>query len=97
MNINIQSVKFKTDSKLEDFIHQKVRKLVNNIDVTSCDVTLKLENNDQHENKITEIQLNIPSGELFAKKQAPSFEEATDLAVDALKSQIAKFKDKLRN
>jgi putative sigma-54 modulation protein len=31
---------------------------------------------------------------LFAKKQCATFEEATDLAVDALKTQIKRYKER---
>jgi ribosome-associated translation inhibitor RaiA len=49
-------------------------------------------------NKISELKLSIPSnGYLFAKKQADTFEEATDLVVDAMRKQLAKFKEKLKN
>jgi len=33
---------------------------------------------------------------LFAKKQADTFEEAIDLSVDALRKQLSKFKEKLK-
>ena len=33
---------------------------------------------------------------LFAKEQCKSFEEATDLAIESLKKQITKHKDKTR-
>jgi ribosome-associated translation inhibitor RaiA len=34
---------------------------------------------------------------LFAKKQADTFEEATDLAIDAVRKQLDKYKEKLKN
>ena len=52
---------------------------------------------DDHSNKVAEIKINIPGTELFAKKQCASFEEATDLAVDALRRQIQKHKEKIRD
>jgi ribosome-associated translation inhibitor RaiA len=40
----------------------------------------------------------VPANEyLFAKKQAKTFEEAVDLAIDALRKQIDKFKMKLKS
>ena len=44
------------------------------------------------ENKITEIKLHVPGKDLFAKKQCKSFEEATNVAVEALRRQIMKDK-----
>jgi putative sigma-54 modulation protein len=34
---------------------------------------------------------------LFAKKQSRSFEESTDVAVEALRKQIRKYKSKLKD
>ncbi|MCK7530409.1 MAG: HPF/RaiA family ribosome-associated protein [Marinilabiliales bacterium] len=48
------------------------------------------------ENKISEIKLELPGGPLFARKQSKTFEEATDEAIDALKKQITKHKQKKR-
>ena len=47
MTINISSVHFKTDQKLEEFINEKVEKL-NKIHegIIGADVTLKLENTE---------------------------------------------------
>jgi len=55
---------------------------------------LKLENVEDEANKITEIKLMLPGTQLFAKEQCKSFEEATDLAVECLRKQINKHKQK---
>ncbi|MCD4745234.1 MAG: ribosome-associated translation inhibitor RaiA [Bacteroidales bacterium] len=97
MKVNINSVHFKVDKKLEIFINEKVNKLSNMYDgVIGSDVTLKVANNDKPENKIAEIRLQIRGYDLYAKKQNKSFEEATDTAVDALKKQLIKYKNKIR-
>lgn len=97
MQVNINSVHFKADQKLEDFIHEKVGKLSSYYeDVIGSDVTLKVENAEIPENKIAEIRLYIRGNDLYAKKQCKTFEEAADSAVDALKRQISKHKSKLR-
>jgi putative sigma-54 modulation protein len=97
MNIKINSVKFDTNKRLEDFVHNKVKKLVQYYDdIISAEVYLKIENNQDLNNKVTEIKLEIPGNDLFAKKQSKSFEESTDNAVNALKRQITKHKNKLR-
>ncbi len=98
MNVKINSIHFKTDQKLDNFITTKVGKLYQLFDnINSAEVTLKLDKDDSHENKIAEIQLGVPGNGLYAKKQCKSFEEATDLAVDALKKQLLKHKEKLRS
>jgi putative sigma-54 modulation protein len=97
MNIKINSVKFVTNKRLEDFVHNKVKKLIQYYDdIISAEVYLKIENNQNLDNKVAEIKLEIPGNDLFAKKQSKSFEESTDNAVNALKRQITKHKNKLR-
>ncbi len=96
MKVNITSVKFKTDRKLEDFINSKVEKLSSVYDgIIGSDVILKIENGDA-ENKVAEIRLQIRGNDLFARKQSATFEEATDTAVDALRKQLDKHKDKFK-
>jgi len=97
MKVNINSVHFKVDKKLVQFIEQKVDKLSQYYDdIISSDVSLKVSNKSDRENKIAEIRVNIKGSDLFAKKQCDTFEEATDQAVDALKRQITKHKGKVR-
>jgi putative sigma-54 modulation protein len=97
MKVNINSVHFKTDKKLEVFINEKVTKLYQYFDgIIASDVVLKLENSEVPENKIAEIRLAIPGNDLYARKQCKTFEEATDEAVSALKTQLRKYKDKIR-
>ena len=97
MNVSIQSVRFKADQKLEDFINEKVVKLSSYYDgVISGEVTLKLDNSETQTNKITEIRLIVRGNDLFAKKQSRTFEEATDVAIEALRRQLKKHKEKLR-
>jgi len=97
MDIKICSVHFDADKKLLDFIDKKVNKLVKFYeDIIGAEVTLRLENSQDLENKVTEIRLLVPGYDLFAKKQSKSFEEATDIAIEALRQQIVKHKEKLR-
>lgn len=97
MNIQIHSVRFNADKKLLDFVTQKLGKLSQISDgIVSAEVFLRLDHDEERENKITEIRVEHPRGPLFARKQSKTFEEATDLVIDALKKQIVKQKDKLR-
>lgn len=97
MNIKINSVKFSPTSKLETFVEGKVQKLGQySDDIIGAEVFLKLENTQDSDNKIAEIKVDIPGNELFVKKQSKTFEESTDNAVDALKRQITKAKEKRR-
>ena len=97
MNIQIHSVRFDADKKLIDFVHQKLEKLTQfDEEIVNAEVYLRLDKDEDRENKITEIKLELPGGPLFAKKQSKTFEEATDEAMDALKKQITKHKQKKR-
>lgn len=97
MKIRVQSIHFTADKKLLDFIQKKVDKLDQYFDqIISGEVYLKLENVEDEANKISEIKLIVPGMTLFAKEQCKSFEEATDLAIESLRKQITKHKDKTR-
>ncbi len=97
MNVNIKSVRFKADQKLEDFIEKKLQKFFGfHEQILDSDVILKLDNNETRKNKIAEIRLILKGEELFAKKQSKSFEEAADQAIDALKKQIEKYKERFK-
>jgi putative sigma-54 modulation protein len=97
MNIQIHSVRFDADKKLIDFVHQKLEKLAQfGEDIVNAEVYLRLDKDQERENKISEIKVEISGSSLFAKKQSKSFEESTDEAIDALKKQITKYKHKKR-
>jgi len=97
MNIKINAVKFSASKQLEDFIESKVSKLIQfNEDIIGAEVFLKVENTQTLDNKVAEIRIELPGSDLFAKKQSKSFEESTDNAVDALRRQITKHKERLR-
>ncbi len=93
MKIIIQSPDFKADQKLIDYVTEKVEKLGKFSDrIQDANVNLKLDKSDTKENKICDIKLAIPGNDLFAVKQARTFEEAASRAADALKSQIETWK-----
>ena len=95
MDLKINAIHFTADSKLIDFIHAKMNKLeLMYNEIISSEIYLRLDKSNINQNKIAEVKLMIPGNELFAKKQCESFEEATDLAVQALKKQVSKSKDK---
>jgi putative sigma-54 modulation protein len=97
MNIKINAVHFKSDKKLEDFIKEKLQKMPTLFDgVIASEVILKLENMETRDNKIVEIRLVIPGYDLFAKKHSKTFEESTDQAIEALRKQLVKHKEKIK-
>lgn len=98
MNVNVRSIHFDADSKLVDFINEKLAKLTLFHDqILGGDVFLRLEHDgESRENKQVEIRLNVPGNDLFAKRRATSFEEAAVNTIEALRNQVEKDKAKLR-
>ena len=97
MDIKIHSIRFDADVKLLNFINNKVEKLVQFYDdIIGAEVFLRLDKSQDMENKVVEIRLNVRGNELFAKKNSKTFEESTDLSVEALRKQLIKHKMKLR-
>lgn len=95
MKLQMHSIHFDADQALLDFIQKKVDKLETFYDrMVDGEVFLRL-NNEGIDNKTVEIKLNIPGNQIFAKEDAKSFEAATDLATEALRRQIKKYKDKV--
>ncbi len=97
MNIKIHSIRFDADTRLLEFINLKILKLMQYYDeIMGAEVFLRLDKSQDLENKVVEIRLSLPGNELFAKKQSKTFEESTDMSVEALRRQIMKHKTKLR-
>ena len=99
MNIQVNTVHFTADQKLIDFVNKKVPKLDTYFDgIIGAEIILKVVKPETANNKIAELKLSIPGTDyLFAEKQADSFEEAIDLAIDAIHRQLTKYKEKLKD
>jgi putative sigma-54 modulation protein len=96
MKLQMHSIRFDADQKLIGFIQKKADKLDKFFDrIIDGEVFMRLDKDDNMENKIVEIKLNIPKNQLFAKERAKTFEAAADLAIAALRKQIIKHKDKI--
>lgn len=97
MKITVQSIHFDADSKLLEFIQKKADKLDHYFDqIIRGDIYLKLDHPEKDANKICEIKLAIPGNDLFCKEHGRTFEAATDLAVECIKSQIHKHKERIK-
>ena len=97
MNIQIHSIHFSPDSKLKETIEEKVSKLEHfHQKIERADVYLKLDNNDAPvKEKVLEIRLHIPGADLFTSQTSNMFEAALDLAIDQMKKQLIKKKEKM--
>ncbi len=96
MKIKTQAVGFNADAKLIDFIEQRLPKLDHYFDrIISAEVALKLENSGQVRDKIAEIRISVPGNVLIVKETQKTFEASIDFAIDSLKRQLKKHKEKL--
>ncbi|MEB2783563.1 ribosome hibernation-promoting factor, HPF/YfiA family [Algoriphagus persicinus] len=96
MKLQMHSIHFDADRKLIDFIQRKADKLDTYYDqIIDGEVFLRLDKNDNNANKIVEIKMNVPGKQFFAKNQADSFEAASDDAIEGLRRQIKKHKEKV--
>ncbi len=97
MNVKITSIHFNADSKLEEFIEEKVSKL-NHFDETllNTEVILSLERpaGRNYDSKVVKLKVKSRGYEYFAEKKSETFEAAADGAIDAVRNQIIKRKEK---
>ncbi|MDX1543692.1 MAG: ribosome-associated translation inhibitor RaiA [Christiangramia sp.] len=96
MKVNLQSVNFNADRKLIDFTQKKLDKLEIYFDkIIYADVYFKVQNTSGKENKITEILLSVPGGDIIVKKTCNKFEACVDECVGSLQRQLIKRKEKM--
>lgn len=95
MNIQFHPSGFVASEQLKEFIEKKLEKLETFFDkIIDADVYLKLESHQQIKDKTAEIKLNVPGITLFSSETAKNFEASTDLAVESLRRQLKKYKEK---
>ena len=98
MRVYTESVQFKADQKLIQYIEKRLNKMDQFFDrIIEARVTLKLENSGQIKDKIAEVRLSVPGDQLIAKEASKTFEASVDNAASALKRQLIKYKERLRN
>ena len=97
MEIRIQAIHFDATAQLESFIQKKVTKLNRFHDgIMDAEVTLKVVKPETSMNKEAGVKLSVAGSEpLFSCKVADTFEEAVDLAIEALERQLEKNKKKV--
>jgi putative sigma-54 modulation protein len=96
MKLQMHSIHFDADQKLIDLIQKKADKLDTYFDrIIDGEVFLRLDNHEKKENKIFEIKLFVPGKTLFSKHQSESFEAAADEAIEGMRRQLKKFKEKV--
>ncbi len=97
MDINFNYVHVTASERLEEFTNKKLEKLKQRYDwIVSAEVFIKKENTSvQDKGMICEIKLSAPGSNLFSSANEKSFEAAIAGAVDDMKRQLEKKKDKM--
>lgn len=98
-NVTIHTTKFTADQKLIDFINGKMEKLNQYFHkIISADVFLKLDSKGNSVNdKTVEVKLIVPGNSLFASTSDKLFEPAAEEAIDNVRRQLKRYKEKMRN
>lgn len=98
MEITINAIHFDATEKLQDHIQKKVLKLEKSFeDIKKVEVKLTVVKPATALNKQASLSANVAGNRVFVEKTCDTFEEAVDLAADAMKVQITKIKEKIRN
>jgi len=99
MDVNIKTTNFEADKKLLEFVNTKINKLDKYFDgIIRSEIILNFNKSKKKftDNKEAKVILEVSGNDLFAEKEAVTFEEAVDNVIDALEKQIKKYKGKLR-
>ncbi len=97
MKINTTSIHFDADQKLIDYIQRKTSKLDQFFDrIIDAHIYLKLENSGQVRDKIVEMKLNVPGDVLMATEVSKTFKASADAAVDNMKRQLNRYKERIQ-
>ncbi len=93
MQIIIKSIHFTAGPDLENYVRDKVEDLTKlNNRIVRAHITLSIEAGNNSESKVCEIVLSIPGEDPYLKKMGSSFEEAVNLAVDAMQKVLRRLK-----
>lgn len=99
MKVAIEAIHFNASAQLEEFIQDKVSKLAQVADdIQKAEVFLSLERSQSvnYDSKVAKVKIEVPGGSIFAEKKSKTFEESTDTAIEALRVQLLKRKEKQR-
>lgn len=96
MEVRIQAIHFDISDKLTEFINKKAERLYRHYpNIDYIETLLKVIKPETSMNKEVVLKVIVPGqGEQTATKVADSFEEAIDLALEAMQRQLEKIKAK---
>jgi len=97
MNITLTARKFSASEHLKLHTDKQVRKLEKYFDgILDCEVVLE-ESNSTQSPQSAELILKVPGSVLHASESALFYELAITAVVDTMKTQLLKYKSKLRD
>ena len=97
MEIRIQSIHFDATEKLQAFAEKKIAKLEKSFeDIKKVEVQLKVVKPATAMNKETTLNVAVPGNTLHVEKTCDTFEQGIDECVDAMRVQLTKYKEKIR-
>lgn len=97
MKVQTKAIHFSADQKLVLLIQKKLEKLEQFFDkILRAEVVMKLESTKKVKDKILEVKLKVPGSIIITKETHKTFEAAIDKAIDALKKQLIKHKERVR-
>lgn len=96
MDVRIQAIHFDASEQLVNFINKKAERLARRFTaITAIDANLRVVKPETANNKEVVIRVTLPDApELVATKTADTFEEAVDVALEALERQLERLKDR---
>jgi len=94
MKWDIQTVGFNAKNELLESTKESVMKLEKYFTpIIGAEVYLRLEYDNQNENKKVEVKLNIPGEDVYAEHKSESFEHSLHESIDKVKKQLLKKKE----
>jgi len=94
MNINFTARKFEASQNLQDFTTEEINKLKRFFDrIYSCDIVLEPSPDNDQPAK-AELTVKVKQDLLKATESGPAYEQAVRSAVDNMRRQLLKYKDK---
>jgi len=96
MDIRIQAIHFDIAERLTDFINKKAERLARRFPaISDTEVNLRVVKPETALNKEALLRVVCPQhDDVVATKVADTFEEAVDLAIEAVERQLEKYKEK---
>lgn len=93
MTINIQYVHMATSEAMDDYVTEKLEKLVSKFDfIIAAEVHFTVEHNDKNKGKICKMELSLPGPRIFATSDESNYEDAVKQTIKDLEKQLKKRK-----